>query len=97
MLPLIPPQWSVPLGWLTPRGVELISLLGDYQRQRLISEGLINAAQCPSAKQVAVIADTDERTRKTGEAFISALAPHCALPVHVQQNLRQTDPLFLTH
>lgn len=88
------PQWSVPLGWLTPRGGELISLLGDYQRQRLISEGLINTAQCPSAKQVAVIADTDERTRKTGEAFISALAPHCALPVHVQQNLRQTDPLF---
>ena len=28
------PGWPVKLGWLTPRGGELISYLGHYQRQR---------------------------------------------------------------
>lgn len=31
----------VKLGWLTPRGGELIAYLGHYQRQRLVADGLL--------------------------------------------------------
>ncbi len=72
------------LGWLTPRGGELIAYLGHYQRQRLVADGLL-AKGLPAAGQVAVIADVDERTRKTGEAFAARLAPDCAITVHTVQ------------
>lgn len=35
------PTWPVKLGWLTPRGGELIAYLGHYQRQRLVADGLL--------------------------------------------------------
>ncbi len=52
------------LGWLTPRGGELIAYLGHYQRQRLVADGLLAKKGCPQSGQVAIIADVDERTRK---------------------------------
>lgn len=88
------PQWDVPLGWLTPRGGQLISALGHYQRLRLADAGLLTDKTCPGVGRVAVIADTDQRTRKTGEAFLAGLAPECHIPVHYQQEKSKTDPLF---
>jgi len=88
------PQWDVPLGWLTPRGGQLISALGHYQRLRLADAGLLTDKTCPGVGRVAVIADTDQRTRKTGEAFLTGLAPECHIPVHYQQEKSKTDPLF---
>ncbi|MBJ9238414.1 AppA family phytase/histidine-type acid phosphatase [Citrobacter braakii] len=88
------PQWDVPLGWLTPRGGELVSELGQYQRLWFTSKGLLNNQTCPSPGQVAVIADTDQRTRKTGAAFLAGLAPKCQIQVHYQKNEEKTDPLF---
>ncbi|APG18247.1 phosphoanhydride phosphorylase [Kosakonia radicincitans DSM 16656] len=87
------PQWDVPLGWLTPRGGQLISELGKYQRLRLAEKGLQGDKTCPFA-QVAVVADTDQRTRKTGEAFLAGFAPECHIPVHYQQQQTRTDPVF---
>ncbi len=75
------PTWPVKLGWLTPRGGELIAYLGHYQRQRLVADGLLAKKGCPQSGQVAIIADVDERTRKTGEAFAAGLAPDCAITV----------------
>lgn len=37
----------VKLGWLTPRGGELIAYLGHYQRQRLVADGLLTKKGCP--------------------------------------------------
>ncbi|MEB0968031.1 AppA family phytase/histidine-type acid phosphatase [Citrobacter braakii] len=88
------PQWDVPLGWLTPRGGELVSELGQYQRLWFTSKGLLNNEECPSSGQVAVIADTDQRTRKTGEAFLAGLAPKCKILVHYQMDKEKADPLF---
>ncbi len=88
------PQWDVPLGWLTPRGGELVSELGQYQRLWFTSKGLLNNQTCPSPGQVAVIADTDQRTRKTGEAFLAGFAPKCNIQVHYQKDEEKTDPLF---
>lgn len=88
------PQWDVPLGWLTPRGGQLIAALGHYQRLRLIETGLLENKTCPDTGRVAVIADTNQRTRKTGEAFLAGLAPECHLPVHYQHEKSTSDPLF---
>ena len=88
------PTWPVKLGWLTPRGGELIAYLGHYQRQRLVADGLLAKEGCPQPGQVAVIADVDERTRKTGEAFAAGLAPDCAITVHTQAETSSTAPLF---
>lgn len=85
------PKWDVPLGWLTPRGGQLIAELGKYQRLRLAEKGLQGDTFC---SQVAVIADTDQRTRKTGEAFLAGFAPQCHIPVHYQSDQTRTDPLF---
>lgn len=88
------PAWPVKLGNLTPRGGELISLLGQYQRQTLVAEGVLAKKGCPKPGQVAIIADVDERTRKTGKAFATGLAPNCAITVHTQPDTSQPDPLF---
>lgn len=88
------PTWPVKLGWLTPRGGELIAYLGHYQRQRLVADGLLTKKGCPQPGQVAIIADVDERTRKTGEAFAAGLAPDCAITVHTQADTSSPDPLF---
>lgn len=88
------PEWPVKLGWLTPRGGELVTYLGHYQRQRLVADGLLAKNGCPKPDQVAIIADVDERTRKTGEAFAAGLAPNCTITVHTQPDTSRPDPLF---
>ena len=44
------PTWPVKLGWLTPRGGELIAYLGHYQRQRLVADGLLAKKGCPQSR-----------------------------------------------
>ena len=88
------PTWPVKLGWLTPRGGELIAYLGHYQRQRLVADGLLAKKGCPQPGQVAIIADVDERTRKTGEAFAAGLAPDCAIP-YIPRQIRPVPIRYL--
>ncbi|TMQ79057.1 histidine-type phosphatase, partial [Escherichia coli] len=63
------PTWPVKLGWLTPRGGELLAYLGPYQRHRLVSAGLLAKKRCPQPGPVAIIADLHDRIPKTGQAF----------------------------
>ncbi|EOC0058060.1 AppA family phytase/histidine-type acid phosphatase [Cronobacter turicensis] len=88
------PQWDVPLGWLTTRGGELVTELGRYQKSVFVDKGILEGNECPSPEQVAVIADTDQRTRKTGEAFLAGFAPGCQNKVHYQKEHDKKDPLF---
>ncbi|MGL4458875.1 MAG: histidine-type phosphatase, partial [Plesiomonas shigelloides] len=85
------PAWPVPLGDITPRGEHLISLMGRYYREYWREQGLLSTATtasstasaaetdstkgCPAPADIYVWADVDERTRKTGEAFLQGLAP----------------------
>lgn len=88
------PEWPVKLGYITPRGEHLISLMGGFYRERLQQQGLLSKDNCPTPDAVYVWADVDQRTRKTGEAFLAGLAPQCDLAIHHQQNIQQADPLF---
>ncbi|XOO19786.1 AppA family phytase/histidine-type acid phosphatase [Edwardsiella ictaluri] len=88
------PVWPVPLGDLTPRGASLVTLLGAYYRQQLSREGLLPAQGCPPAGWVYAWTDVDQRTRKTGAAFLQGLAPGCAVAIHHRPDVSQRDPLF---
>ncbi|TBL66113.1 AppA family phytase/histidine-type acid phosphatase [Hafnia alvei] len=88
------PEWPVKLGYITPRGEHLVSLMGGFYRQKFQQLGILSKDRCPTANDVYVWADVDQRTRKTGEAFLAGLAPECHLSIHHQQDIKQADPLF---
>jgi len=89
------PTWPVEPGFLSPRGEELMRLMGTYYRVLYGGRGLIQADDCPTAGTVAAWTDLDQRTRVTGAAILAGMYPRCAnLPLRNQANFTVPDPLF---
>jgi 4-phytase/acid phosphatase len=87
------PAWSVPPGYLTDHGARLMTLFGAYDRELLVSQGLLTPSGCADAEHIRIVADSDQRTRETGKALAAGLAPGC--PVEVSALPEGTeDPLF---
>ncbi len=78
------PVWDVPDGYLTPHGAQAIKLLAAYDRKLF--------APAPGCPSIAIYADVDERTVKTGEAYAEGFAPGCKIAV--DHAAGATDPLF---
>jgi 4-phytase/acid phosphatase len=72
------PRWSVPPGYLTAHGYQLMQFFGNYDRLQLSGEGLLSASGCEDAERVTFYADSDQRTRETGKALAAGLFPGCA-------------------
>jgi 4-phytase/acid phosphatase len=87
------PAWSVPPGYLTEHGAHLMTLFGAYDREQLAARGLLAASGCGDAPHIAIVADSDERTRETGKALAAGLAPGCAVEVKALPE-GTADPLF---
>jgi 4-phytase / acid phosphatase len=87
------PAWEVAPGILTPHGHELMKLFGAWDRTKFASAGLLAPSGCADAARVTIIADTDERTRETGQALAEGMLPGCAVPVHAKMEM-ENDPLF---
>lgn len=87
------PQWEVAPGILTPHGHQLIKLFGAWDRSKFSASGLLAPSGCADAARVTIIADTDERTRETGQALAEGMLPGCTVPVHSLAD-GQDDPLF---
>ena len=87
------PKWNVPPGYLTPHGFDLMKLFGAYDRAELASEGLFAPTGCADASHVAILADSDERTRETGKALAEGMFPGCSVTVHALPE-NDPDPLF---
>lgn len=87
------PTWNVQPGYLTAHGFELMKLFGAYDRAWLASEGLLAPTGCGNARQVTILADSDERTRETGQALAEGMYPGCAIEVHASSEGTH-DPLF---
>lgn len=71
------PAWPVRPGWLTPHGAQAVAALAAadrafYTRAELFARG------CPDA---AIIADSDQRTIATAEAYAGSLAPGCTVAI----------------
>ena len=89
------PVWSVSPGFLTPRGAELMRLMGRYYRVLYGGRGLMEASICPPANTVAAWTDIDQRTRLTGAALLNGMYPGCANPLlRNQDDPTVPDPLF---
>ena len=61
------PKWDVPPSYLTPHGYELMKLFGTWDRVKFSGQGLFAATGCDDAAHIAILADSDERTRETGK------------------------------
>lgn len=89
------PSWPVAAGDLTPRGAELMRLMGRYYRVLYGGRGLVQADDCPPRATVAAWTDVDQRTRLTGKALLAGMYPECRNPrVNSQADLSAPDPLF---
>lgn len=89
------PAWPAPPGHLTPRGAELMRLMGAYYRVLYGGRGLVRSDDCPPAGTVAAWADIDQRTQASGASLLSGLYPGCSnLAVRSQADLTVPDPLF---
>ncbi|TCM19386.1 4-phytase/acid phosphatase [Novosphingobium sp. PhB165] len=87
------PKWSVAPGWLTHHGAEAVAALGQSDAKAFRAAGILPARGCPAPGTVRVVADSDQRTIATAEAWMGALAPKCGLTAeHPPQG--QPDPLF---
>ena len=73
------PAWSEPPADLTPRGAQLVTLLGRYYRQYLAEQAVVMAAGCPVRESVYVYADTTQRTKATAQALLDGFAAGCGL------------------
>ncbi|MFN7085970.1 MAG: histidine-type phosphatase [Burkholderiales bacterium] len=86
------PDFEVPPGHLTPRGGELMRLMGTYYRDYLAAQGLFARNGCPAATHVHWRADNEPRGRASAERMREGFAPGCDLPLHTMSARR--DPLF---
>lgn len=87
------PAWPVAPGWLTPHGAQAVARLGTADGRALRAQRLLPARGCPARGQVVVVADSDQRTIATAQAWTRSLAPGCALPIdHLAQDVE--DPRF---
>jgi 4-phytase/acid phosphatase len=87
------PVWSVPPGYLTKHGAQLMTLFGAYDREQMAAQGLLASSGCVDAQHIRIVADSDQRTRETGKALAAGLAPGCALDVRALPE-GTADPLF---
>jgi 4-phytase/acid phosphatase len=87
------PAWSVPPGYLTEHGAQLMTLMGAYDHELLASMGLLASTGCADTQHIRIIADSDQRTRETGKALAAGLAPGCKLEVTALPEGTE-DPLF---
>jgi 4-phytase / acid phosphatase len=85
------PVWSVPPGYLTERGFELIKRFAGYNRAALAQADLLTASGCGDAPLIYIWTDQDERTKESGRAFAEGMFPGCPPATH---GLANRDPLF---
>jgi 4-phytase/acid phosphatase len=89
------PVWPVPPGTLTPRGAELMRLMGSYYRALHGGRGLTRNDDCPPAGTVAAWADNQPLTVDSGKALLGGMYPRCAnLAPRSQTDSTRPDPLF---
>ncbi|MFO1081534.1 MAG: histidine-type phosphatase [Reyranellaceae bacterium] len=89
------PAWPVASGRMTPRGADLLRLMGTYYRVLYGGRGLVQTDDCPPVGTVAAWADVEERTRESAAAVLSGMYPRCGdLILRMKASTADIDPLF---
>ena len=85
------PDWPVKPGYLTPNGAAAVKRVASSDRARFVAARLLPARGCSGT--VRIVADSDQRTIATAQAWADALVPGCATPIaHKPQG--ESDALF---
>jgi 4-phytase / acid phosphatase len=85
------PNWGVAPGNLTPHGNTLMTLFGSYYRMYFTDAGLLRPG-CQDAVHVRFFADSESRTRETGNAIAAGFMHGCG--IRIQTSGEGKDPLF---
>ncbi|WP_313685868.1 bifunctional glucose-1-phosphatase/inositol phosphatase [Pantoea sp.] len=88
------PQWDVPGGQLTTKGGVLEVYMGNYTRQWLAQQGLVENGVCPDSSNVFVYANSLQRTVATAQFFVNGAFPGCDIAVTHQDAMGTMDPVF---
>jgi 4-phytase/acid phosphatase len=86
------PKWDVQYGYLTLHGTQAVARLGEFDG-RTYAALLTNACAGGKVPTVRVVADTDQRTLATADAWASAAVSGCKLPVENAGD-GKADPRF---
>lgn len=76
------PHWSVPPGYLTAHGKQLMALMGGWYRAYYSNAGLLLASGCADATSIVVVADDEQRTTESAHGLLDGFAPGCDVTVH---------------
>jgi 4-phytase/acid phosphatase len=87
------PKWETAPSIQTPHGNALVTLMGDYYRQRFLRSGLLSGDPAADGPLVYIRADNDQRTMETARLLGKALVPVGEPDVHVLP-AGTPDPLF---
>lgn len=87
------PDWSVPPGYLTAHGAQLMTIMGSYYRQYFVQQGLLTGDDNTDLNNEFFYTDNAERTYATGQALAAGLLPSVQPTVNELGN-GATDPLF---
>src|ERR1700761_5791639 len=87
MAPAAWPAWDVGWGELTHHGERAVALLGSFDRA---SYAALLGPGCPAIRAVA---DTDQRTVRTAEVYVTTLLPGCTVTVE-HKTADESDPRF---
>jgi 4-phytase/acid phosphatase len=90
------PKWEVGPGMQTPRGNQLVAMMGDYYRARFIREGALTGDPAQDGPRVFVRADNDQRTIETARILGKALVPVGEPEVNALES-GTPDPLFRSY
>ena len=88
------PQWDVAGGELTTKGGVLEVYMGNYTRQWLAQQGLVENGTCPDSSNIFVYANSLQRTVATAQYFVTGAFPGCDVAVTHQDAMGTMDPIF---
>ena len=87
-------NWTANASELTLKGGVLETMMGQYFRKWLESEGLFKDGYCPNDDEINIYANSMQRTIATAEYFKSGLLPTCNQHVYHRFSPSKMDPLF---
>ncbi len=99
ILPRLTPHpwldWTAAPGELSMKGAELETLMGQYFRQWLEAEGLMDANYEPAPGEMRFYANSFQRTIATARYFSAGMLPIANVRVERRLALDEADPVFL--
>ena len=87
-------EWTAAPSELSLRGGELETLMGQYFRKYLVSQGLITENYLPLDGEVRFYSNTRQRTIATAQYFSSGMLPVANVRIEHQADTSKMDPVF---